>query len=188
MSGPTLERFLTLWITDLINQNKSFKALLFYQVAELISIACSMKLSFLESEHLRGDRCVFLMDWCIYLFLLFIPWRWDFMFVSFFLSNIAEKYASTSLCGILEMSFEAFFMEVLILIWDKRPGAGRPRFEFWHWYLLAMPSQFPCLWKWVLSLSHKVFSEPQLCCNSWGRKESDATEQLNWTELKKNSS
>ena len=24
-----------------------------------------------------------------------------------------------------------------------------------------------------------------VCCSSWGRKESDATEQLNWTELKK---
>ena len=24
------------------------------------------------------------------------------------------------------------------------------------------------------------------CCGSWGRKESDTTEQLNWTELKKN--
>ena len=22
-----------------------------------------------------------------------------------------------------------------------------------------------------------------VCCNSWGRKESDMTEQLNWTEL-----
>ena len=26
------------------------------------------------------------------------------------------------------------------------------------------------------------------CCNSWGRKESDTTEQLNWTEGKKNGS
>ena len=25
----------------------------------------------------------------------------------------------------------------------------------------------------------------QACCSSWGRKESDTTEQLNWTELKK---
>ena len=24
------------------------------------------------------------------------------------------------------------------------------------------------------------------CCDSWGRKESDTTEQLNWTELKDN--
>ena len=27
-----------------------------------------------------------------------------------------------------------------------------------------------------------------VCCNSWGRKESDTTERLNWTELNKNSS
>ena len=91
------EIFLTLWITDLINQKESFKALLFYQVVELIRIACSMKLSFLESEHLRGDQCLFLIDWGIYLFLLFIPWRWDFVFVSLFLNNFAEKCASTSL-------------------------------------------------------------------------------------------
>ena len=25
-----------------------------------------------------------------------------------------------------------------------------------------------------------------VCCHSWGRKESDTTEQLNWTELKEN--
>ena len=24
---------------------------------------------------------------------------------------------------------------------------------------------------------------PEICCDSWGRKESDATERLNWTEL-----
>ena len=30
---------------------------------------------------------------------------------------------------------------------------------------------------WAASLAHT-------CCDSWGRKESDTTEQLNWTELK----
>ena len=35
-------------------------------------------------------------------------------------------------------------------------------------------------------LSHMIFSYGQgglACCNSWGRKESDTTEWLNWTEL-----
>jgi len=27
-----------------------------------------------------------------------------------------------------------------------------------------------------------------VCCNSWGRKESDSTERLNWTECKKKAS
>ncbi|KAM9671152.1 uncharacterized protein ACBT57_006409 isoform 1-T1 [Dama dama] len=41
---------------------KESVARLSLQVAELIRIACSMKLSFLESEHLRCDQCLFLMD------------------------------------------------------------------------------------------------------------------------------
>ena len=47
---------------------------------------------------------------------------------------------------------------------------------------------------WMASLTHGRESEwtPEVgdgqgglaCCDSWGRKESDTTEQLNWTELK----
>ena len=42
----------------------------------------------------------------------------------------------------------------------------------------------PTRWIWVWVNSKIVDRQGGLaCCNSWGRKESDATERLNWTEL-----
>lgn len=141
-------RFLTLWIIDLINQNKSFKALVFYQVGGFIRVTCSIKQSFLESRHLGGDQCLFLTNWCGYLFLLFIPWRWNFTFCLMFwiplLRNILLFHSVEYLKWFLRHS--SWKCECL---WDKwliiEPGAGSPRFECWHCYLLVMWPQFPYL-------------------------------------------
>ena len=38
-------------------------------------------------------------------------------------------------------------------------------------------------WVWVNSGGLWWTGRPGLCCDSWGRKELDTTEQLNWTEL-----
>ena len=35
----------------------------------------------------------------------------------------------------------------------------------------------------MVQLSHPYMTTGMACCSTWGRKESDTTEQLNWTEL-----
>ena len=45
-----------------------------------------------------------------------------------------------------------------------------------------MPSLTGCTWFWVNSGSWWLTGKPA-CCNSWGWKESDVTERLNWIEL-----
>ena len=45
-----------------------------------------------------------------------------------------------------------------------------------------MPSPTQGTWVWVHSGSWWWIGRPG-CCGSWGRKESDTTERLNWTEL-----
>ena len=44
-------------------------------------------------------------------------------------------------------------------------------------------SAFTCL-RAVIREKWNHFKEGSACCSPWGRKESDTTEQLNWTELK----
>ena len=51
-------------------------------------------------------------------------------------------------------------------------------------YLVAFKMPFRWMWVWVNSGSWWWTGRPGLRPNSWGRKESDTTEQLNWTELK----
>ena len=56
-------------------------------------------------------------------------------------------------------------------------GEGDDRgWEVW----MASPTR--CTWVWVNSESWWWTGRPG-CCDSWGCKESDATERLNWTEL-----
>ena len=45
-----------------------------------------------------------------------------------------------------------------------------------------MASPIRCTWVWVNSESW-WWTGRSGCCDSWGRKESDTTERLNWTEL-----
>ena len=45
----------------------------------------------------------------------------------------------------------------------------------------------PSWWTWVwVNSRHWRCQGGLACCDSWGRKESDTTEQLNWTEMFKN--
>ena len=67
----------------------------------------------------------------------------------------------------------------------KRPscweglGAGEGDDRRWDGWMAS-----PTWWTWVWVIS--VVGDGQgglACCDSWGRKESDTTERLNWTEL-----
>ena len=44
-------------------------------------------------------------------------------------------------------------------------------------------SIFQCSAFFTVQLSHPYGQGGLACCDSWGRKESDTTERLNWTEL-----
>ena len=52
---------------------------------------------------------------------------------------------------------------------------GRQRMRCW----MASPTRW--IWVWVNSGSWWWTGRP-VCCDSWGRKESDTTERLNWTD------
>ena len=99
MANSTLERFLTWWTVDLINQKEFLKALVFYQLA---AVALQAQWNHL-SGYLGGDRCLFLMNCYGFWFQFFIPWRRDH-FLTFYWMPLL-KSASISLCGILEVIF-----------------------------------------------------------------------------------
>ena len=73
------------------------------------------------------------------------------------------------------------------LIW-KDPDAGKD----WRWEEKGMREDEMVGWHHWLN-GHEFEWTPGVgdgqgglaCCNSWGRKESDTTEELNWTENKK---
>ena len=60
---------------------------------------------------------------------------------------------------------------------QKNKGTTEDEMTGWHHWLNGCKSE------WTLGVDNgqRVLA----CCDSWGRKESDTTEWLNWTELKK---
>ena len=67
------------------------------------------------------------------------------------------------------------------LIWkDPDAGKGEEGVDRGEDGWMASPTQ----WRWVWVTLGVGFEQGCLaCCGSWGRKESDTTEWLNWTEL-----
>ena len=61
----------------------------------------------------------------------------------------------------------------------KAGGEGGDREEWVGW--MASPTRWTQLWA---SSGSWWWTESLVCCSPWGRKESDTTERLNWTELK----
>ena len=65
------------------------------------------------------------------------------------------------------------------LMLGKIEGRRRRGNQGWHGWM-ASPTQ----WTWVWESSRVGDRQGSLvCCSPWGHKESDMTEQLNWTEL-----
>ena len=67
--------------------------------------------------------------------------------------------------------------------WERLRAGGEGDNRGWDG-LMASPTR----WMWVWENSRSWWFRPTLgglaCCNSWVHKESDTTEQLNWTESK----
>ena len=62
--------------------------------------------------------------------------------------------------------------------WDwgqEEKGTTEDEMAGWHHWLDGRESG------WTLGVGDRQGG--LVCCNSWGRKESDTTERLNWTEL-----
>ena len=64
--------------------------------------------------------------------------------------------------------------------WEELGARGEGDDRRWDGWM-ASPTQ--CTWVWVDSGSW-WWTGGLACCNSWGCKESDITERLNWTEPK----
>ena len=60
--------------------------------------------------------------------------------------------------------------------WGQEKGTTEGEMAGWHHWLDGRESG------WTLGVGDGQGG--LACCDSWGRKESDMTEQLNWTELK----
>jgi len=59
---------------------------------------------------------------------------------------------------------------------QEEKGTTEDKMAGWHHWLNGCESQ------WTLGVGDGQWG--LACCNSWGRKESDTTERLNWTELR----
>ena len=59
--------------------------------------------------------------------------------------------------------------------WGQKKGTTEDKMAGWHHWLDGCESE------WTLGVG--VGQGGLACCNSWGCKESDTTERLNWTEL-----
>ena len=72
----------------------------------------------------------------------------------------------------------------LLRPWDFLGKSTRVGCHRLLWSTIAREMQSPTKVRYHLKLVEKAQGS-LVCCDSWGRKESDTTEQLNWTELKK---
>ena len=66
------------------------------------------------------------------------------------------------------------------LMLEKIEGWRRREWQRMGWCQMASPTRWT--WAWESSGSGWWTGKPA-CCSPWGRKESDRTERLNWTEL-----
>ena len=63
--------------------------------------------------------------------------------------------------------------------WERLKAGGEGGDRRWDGWM-ASPTQ----WTWVWATPGVVDGQGSLvCCSPWGHKESDSTEQLNWTEM-----
>ena len=117
----------------------------------------------------------------------FVGYR-DHSFLNLFYWSIIDSQCCVSFCCTAKWLI-LYNSTLHILIHLKRPwcweglraeGEGDDRgWDGW----MASPTQSP----WVWMDSRTLVGDGQgglVCCGSWGHKQSDTTEQLNWTELR----
>ena len=90
------------------------------------------------------------------------------------------------------MSFPLFLFQAPVNIWSKSWLIGKDSDAGRDWGQVGKGTPENEMAGWHHGLDgHESEGTPGIgdgqgglaCCNSWGRKESDATERLNWTEL-----
>ena len=85
----------------------------------------------------------------------------------------------------LKLQYFGHLMEELthwrrLWCWEGLGAGGERDDRGWDGWMAS-----PTRWTWIWVNSRSCDGQGGLaCCNSWGCKESDMTEQLNWTELK----
>ena len=101
------------------------------------------------------------------------------------LKEISPEYSLEGLMLKLKLQYSGHLMwrtdsfEKTLML-GKIEGGGEGDDRGWDGWM-ASPTQ----WTWVWGNFRSWWWTGRLaCCSPWGRKESDTTEQLNWTELK----
>ena len=136
-----------------------------------------------KAEHRRIDA---LELWC-WRRLLRIPWTAKRANQSF-LKEISPEYSLEGLMLMLKLQYfghlirKADSLEKTLMLERERLRAGgegddRGWDEMIGWYHRLNGHGFG----WTLGVGDRQGG--LVCCNSWGSKESDTTERLNWTEL-----
>ena len=127
------------------------------------------------SSFLTTAICVF----CL-LFLLVWPKRYKLYcfsknrllaLLTFFIAFLIP----VSLISVLLSSPSAFFRFILVFFVQKEKGTTEDEMAGWHHWLDGRESG------WTSGIGDGQGG--LACCDSWGRKESDMTERLNWTKL-----
>ena len=120
--------------------------------------------------------------WCWIRFLR-VPWtarRSD----QSILKNISPGYSLEGMMLKLKLQYLATSCEELthwkrLWCWEGLGAGGEGDDRGWDAWMASLTR-----WTWVSVNSGSCDGQGGLaCCNSWGRKESDTTERLNWTEL-----
>ena len=127
-------------------------------------------------------RTIDAFELCCWRRLLRVPWTARRSNQS--IKEISPEYSWKDWCWSWNSNTLDTWCEELIYLkrpwfWERlRVGEGDDRgWDGW------MASSAQWTWVWVNSGSWWWTRRPG-CCSSWGRKESDTTEQLNWTELR----
>ena len=114
----------------------------------------------------------------------FLFWKIQLFFIKY--DVIYVKFVITILNGLIfswsSNTLATWYKELTHLkrpwCWEKLKAGGEGDDRAWDSWM-ASPTQWT--WVWVSSGSWWWTGKPG-CCSPWGRKESDTTEWLNWTE------
>ena len=120
---------------------------------------------------INGLSCIFFLIYLVTFFLLpsLLPSSFPF----------AQDWCWTWNSNTLATSREELTHWKWLWCWEGRGAGGEGDDRGWDGWM-ASPTRWA--WVWVNSGSWWWTGRPG-CCGSWGHKELDTTERLNWTEL-----
>ena len=100
------------------------------------------------------------------------------------LKEISPEYSLEGLMLKLKLQYFGYLMQRTDSLekpwcWERLKAGGEGDNRGWDGWMASLTQW---TWVWVSSGSWWQTGKPG-CCSSWGCKESDTTERLNWTEL-----